>query len=331
MKRIFNSFNIDVYAKEIIEWSTTDELRAIFTPTPPPQWLCLGGGNNSLFCTDYQGTIIKSAGKNIELTSQNESSVELRIDAGLEWDELVEWACERGYWGIENLSLIPGHCGAAPIQNIGAYGVEIKDVITSVEILSIESLTLATISCQECEFGYRDSIFKRSLKGQVIITAINIKLSKLPQPNIAYRDVEAEISTLGEVNLKNIRRAICNIRERKLPSTEEVGSAGSFFKNPVVSRAKAEELKELYPDMPLYPVANREEMSKLAAGWLIDKAGFKGYREGRVGVHDKQALIIINIGGASGGEVMALAQKIEREVAVKFGVTIEMEVNVIGL
>ncbi len=331
MKQIFNSFNIDVFAKEIIEWSTTDELRAIFSPSPPPQWLCLGGGNNSLFCSDYQGSIIIGIGQNIEITAQDDSSVELKVDAGVEWDELVEWACERGYWGIENLSLIPGHCGAAPIQNIGAYGVEIKDVITNVDIFSPHDLSLSSLSGEECEFGYRDSIFKRSLKGKAIITAINIKLSKIAQPNIAYRDVEQHIKTLGDISLDNIRKAICNIRESKLPSTKEVGSAGSFFKNPVVSRAKAEELKELYPDMPLYPVADRDDMSKLAAGWLIDKAGFKGYREGRVGVHDKQALIIINIGGASGKEILALAQKIEREVAAKFGVTIEMEVNIIGL
>ncbi len=325
----YNSFSIDAYVNTFVTWESVDDLISIFSPTPPSQWICLGAGNNTLFCGDYSGTVINAVSKTITITKESFDSIELRVEAGLEWDELVEWACERGYWGIENLSLIPGHCGAAPIQNIGAYGVEVKDVLTSVEIFSTQKLSASTLSCEECEFGYRDSIFKRGLKGKAIITAINLKLSKIAKPIIGYKDVEAEIETLGEITLENIRKAICSIRERKLPSTKEIGNAGSFFKNPVVSSTKGEELKKEHPDIPLYPVSTERDRVKLAAGWLIEKSGFKGYREGRVGVHDRQALVLINIGGATGSDVIALAQKIQREVALRFGVEIEMEVNVI--
>ncbi|MFR9649948.1 MAG: UDP-N-acetylmuramate dehydrogenase [Rikenellaceae bacterium] len=324
-----NSFSIDVYAKKFVQWEDFGDLVNIFIDNPPSKWIALGGGNNTLFCGDYDGVILNGVCSNIAITSQDKRSVGIRVDAGVEWDDLVEWACQRGYWGVENLSLIPGHCGAAPIQNIGAYGVELKDVVKSVEMFHVENKTLSTVSVDECRFGYRDSIFKRELRGKVIITAIHLTLSKVPQPNLGYKDVEAEIALLGEVTLLNIRQAICNIRERKLPSTKEFGNAGSFFKNPVVELSKAEELKKMYPDIPLYPVPQDSGKVKLAAGWLIDKAGFKGYREGRVGVHDKQALVIINIGGATGEEILALARKIEREVASLFGVSIEMEVNIV--
>lgn len=329
-KLIPNSFAIECYSATFVKWYDVGDLVEIFSENPPHEWLCLGGGNNTLFCADYKGTLINGAGDNITIIDESELSVAIRVEAGREWDELVEWCCQRGYWGVENLSLIPGHCGAAPIQNIGAYGVEVKDVIDSVEVFSVDTLKLSTLKGEECSFGYRDSIFKRELKGRVIVTAITLTLSKIANPKLGYKDVEGEIEALGGgVTLQNIRRAICSIRERKLPSTKEVGSAGSFFKNPVVARSLAEELKTKYPDMPIYPAPDSDNGVKLAAGWLIDRAGFKGYRQGCVGVHDKQALVLINIGGATGHEVLELAHKIQHEVAMLFGVEIDMEVNVI--
>ena len=244
------------------------------------------------------------------------------------WDELVAWSVGRGLWGLENLSLIPSSVGAAPVQNIGAYGAEAGDTIVCVEYLSADDLSIVRLDAEACRFGYRDSIFKHELKGCAVITAVEFCLSKRERPNLGYGDVVNEVEALGGATLGNIREAICSIRRRKPPDTAVMGNAGSFFKNPVVDAARADALRREYPDMPTYPAAG-EGRVKLAAGWLIDRCGMKGYRDGRVGVHDRQALVLVNLGGATGAEVIELARTVRRRVFDKFGVEIDMEVNVI--
>ena len=251
----------------------------------------------------------------------------MRADAGVEWDDLVEWAVGRGLWGIENLSLIPGKAGAAPVQNIGAYGCEAKDAIRRVEMYCVETGAMLTLDAAHCGFGYRESVFKHDLKGRVIITAVEIALTHTPRPRLGYGDVEREVEARGGATLRNIREAICAIRRAKLPDPAVLGNAGSFFKNPVVGAAAAERLLAEYPDMPHYPAP--EGRVKLAAGWLIDRAGMKGSRKGAVGVHERQALVLVNHGGATGGEVIAFAHEVQEQVREKFGIEIDTEVNIL--
>ena len=287
----------------------------------------LAGGNNILFTEDYDGVLLTPAARQIALVSDDGDEVRLRVDAGVEWDDLVEWAVQRGLWGIENLSLIPGKAGAAPVQNIGAYGCEAKDAIRRVEMYCVETGTVLTLDAAHCGFGYRESVFKHDLKGRVIITAVEIALSHTPRPRLGYGDVEREVEARGGATLRNIREAICSIRRAKLPDPAVLGNAGSFFKNPVVEASVAENLLKAYPDMPHYPAPEGRE--KLAAGWLIDRTGMKGHRAGNVGVHERQALVIVNHGGATGGEVIAFARTVQTRVREKFGIEIDTEVNIL--
>lgn len=254
--------------------------------------------------------------------------VTVEADAGVEWDDLVEWAVQHELWGLENLSLIPGKVGAAPVQNIGAYGCEAKDAIRSVEMFCTETFNTLVLNREHCAFGYRDSVFKRSLRGRVIITSVRFALSRTPRPRLEYGDLAAAVEARGGITLRNIREAVCAIRRAKLPDPAVTGNAGSFFKNPVVGREEAERLSALYPDMPHYPAADPSQV-KLAAGWLIDRAGLKGHSEGRVGIHPRQALVIINLGGATGTEIVAFARKVQEQVKKRFGVEIEPEVNIL--
>ncbi len=324
-----NSFKIEQRAAKVIEFENHDDLISIFSNDPPSEWYVLSGGNNVLFTQDYAGVIITPKATSIEILSDNRVESKVRVAAGVEWDDFVEWTVENELWGAENLSLIPGKVGAAPVQNIGAYGVEAKDIICEVEMFCPSTLNTLRLQGEHCDFGYRDSIFKRSLQGKVIITSVTFTLSHLPAPKLGYGDVVSEVAARGGVTQRNIREAICDIRSRKLPDTSVTGNAGSFFKNPVVEASVADALKAKYPDMPLYGVKENPEKAKLAAGWLIDKAGFKGYSEGRVGVHPNQALVLINLGGATGAEVMALAYKIVAKVKDMFGVEISPEVNIL--
>ncbi|MFI3259497.1 MAG: UDP-N-acetylmuramate dehydrogenase [Rikenellaceae bacterium] len=327
-----NSFHVDVAARELIEYSSTEDLISIFSGdgmAPPASWLLLSGGNNILFTKDVERVILTPTADQITILSEDERSVKVRVEAAAEWDDVVEWAVSRELWGIENLSLIPGKAGAAPIQNIGAYGVEVCDVIQEVEYFDPRTLKTERIKGTECQFGYRDSIFKRELKGVVIVTAIIIELSKVATPKLNYADVTARVEGRGGATLRNIRDVICEIREEKLPDPAKLGNAGSFFKNPVVSIEKLEYLQKIYPTMPNYEVKEDETKRKLAAGWLIDQVGMKGYREGAVGVHTKQALVLVNYGGGSGAEVVALARKIQGVVKERFDVEIDCEVNII--
>ena len=322
-----NSFGVDQRASRLVEFETAEDLRTFFAAGIPGRWTVLAGGNNILFTEDYDGVLLPPVARQIALLSDDGDEVRLRVDAGVEWDDLVEWAVQRGLWGIENLSLIPGKAGAAPVQNIGAYGCEAKDAIRRVEMYCVETGTVLTLDAAHCGFGYRESVFKHDLKGRVIITAVEIALSHTPRPRLGYGDVEREVEARGGATLRNIREAICSIRRAKLPDPAVLGNAGSFFKNPVVEASVAENLLKAYPEMPHYPAP--EGRVKLAAGWLIDRAGMKGHRAGNVGVHERQALVIVNHGGATGGEVIAFARTVQARVREKFGIEIDTEVNIL--
>lgn len=323
-----NSFAVGATAQRLLEFDTIESLHEIFTDglLAHEQWNILSGGNNVLITKDYEGTLIHPIAQQITETSRTTTNVCVRAEAGAEWDDLVAWCVERGLCGIENLSLIPGYVGAAPVQNIGAYGVEAKDVIESVEMYCVESGTILTMAAEHCCFGYRDSIFKQSLKGKVIITAVNFKLTLIPDIKMGYGDLRQAVEQLGEATIENVRRAVIAIRSSKLPDPKQLGNVGSFFKNPVVSNEIAERLKAQYPDMPLYGAPNGG--CKLAAGWLIDRAGWKGYRREAVGVHKSQALVLVNYGGATGTQILELAHDVRNAVETMFGVDIEMEVNI---
>ena len=323
-----NSFHVRQVAKRLVEFDHAEELPELFAKYGTEEWYVLSGGNNILFTKDIEALLITPCDQSIVVTAENDTVVRAQVGAGVEWDDLVAWSVERGLWGIENLSLIPGKAGAAPVQNIGAYGVEAKDAIRSVEMYFVEGNNFVTLAAEHCGFGYRESVFKHSLKGRVVITAIEIELSKEPNPRLGYGDVVREVEARGGATLANIRDAICSIRRSKLPDTAVLGNAGSFFKNPIVEREVAERLLAEFPEMPSYPAAEEGKV-KLAAGWLIDKAGMKGYKEGNVGVHERQALVLVNLGGATGGEVIAFAEKVVEKVHERFGIEISPEVNVL--
>lgn len=323
-----NSFGVRQRADRLLEFDDAADLPALFDSVGDGEWFVLSGGNNILFTRDYRGTLVTPAGRRIEVAADDGRTVEVRAEAGVEWDDLVQWAVDRGLWGIENLSLIPGRAGAAPVQNIGAYGAEAKDAIRSVECFHVPTRKTMILSAGHCGFGYRDSVFKRSLRGKVVITAITLALSRNARPSLGYGDLAHEVEALGGPTLRNIREAVCRIRRSKLPDPAVLGNAGSFFKNPVVDRAEAERLRALHPDMPLYPAAEPGR-AKLAAGWLIDRAGMKGFADGPAGVHDRQALVLVNRGGATGADIIALARRVQAAVRERFGVEIDTEVNIL--
>lgn len=322
-----NSFGVEQRAARLVEFETADDLRELFRGGISEPWYVLSGGNNILFTRDYDGVLITPVGRQITLLLDDGESVLVRAEAGVEWDDLVEWAVERELWGIENLSLIPGKAGAAPVQNIGAYGCEAKDAIERVEMFCVETGTMLTLDGRHCGFAYRESVFKHELRGRVIITSVVFRLHRTPRPKLGYGDVEREVEARGGVSLRNIREAISAIRRAKLPDPKQTGNAGSFFKNPVVEAPIAERLLVQWPDMPHYPAP--EGRVKLAAGWLIDRAGWKGRSEGHVGVHERQALVLVNRGGATGSEVLAFARKVQQAVCERFGVEIDTEVNIL--
>ena len=325
-----NSFAVSIQTLRLVEFGPSDELIEYMASNAgllSEKWAVLGGGNNILFTCDYQGTLFHPATEEITVTGEDKDFVRVKVSAGHDWDGFVAWAVEHGLWGVENLSHIPSLTGAAPVQNIGAYGAEVKDVIDSVEIVHTDTLKATTIAGEHCVFGYRDSIFKNLLKGKAIITAVNFMLAKKPSPNTSYGALNEETERLGGKTLKNIRQAVINIRTDKLPDPKNIGNAGSFFKNPVVPAELAAKLKKEYPDIPQYPGAGHETV-KLAAGWLIEKAGWKGRREGNVGIYPKQALIVVNHGGATGNEIIGFSDKVRSSVFEMFGIDIEPEVNI---
>lgn len=323
-----NSFHVEEQAERLIEFDREEDLDLIFGKGRPERWYVLGGGNNILFTRRFEGTLIKPSATGITVIGEDTDTVTLRAEAATDWDRMVAWCVERGLWGAENLSLIPGTVGASPVQNIGAYGAEAAGIIYRVHLYDTLRREHATLEKADCRFAYRDSIFKHELRGRTVITAVELRLGKHPAPNLAYGDLKAQVEARGGASIANIRDAVCAIRRSKLPDPDTLGNAGSFFKNPVVDNATAERLREEDPACPVYPVS-AHGMCKLAAGWLIDRAGLKGFRMGRVGVHERQALVLVNFGGATGNEVIALARYVQDRVFDRFGVRIEPEVNIL--
>lgn len=323
-----NSFHVEEQAERLIEFDREEDLDLIFGKGRPERWYVLGGGNNILFTRRFEGTLIKPAATGITVIGEDTDTVTLRAEAATDWDRMVAWCVERGLWGAENLSLIPGTVGASPVQNIGAYGAEAAGIIYRVHLYDTLRREHVTLEKADCRFAYRDSIFKHEMRGRTVITAVELRLGKHPSPNLAYGDLKAQVEARGGASIANIRNAVCAIRRSKLPDPDTLGNAGSFFKNPVVDNATAERLREEDPACPVYPVS-AHGMCKLAAGWLIDRAGLKGFRMGRVGVHERQALVLVNFGGATGNEVIALARYVQDRVFDRFGVRIEPEVNIL--
>lgn len=324
-----NSFGVIEQADRLVEFETADDLKELFSEERPSKWYVLGAGNNTLFTQSYNGTLITPTCSARTTLNDDGEYVDVRVEAAHDWDEFVAWSVDNGLWGVENLSAIPSSVGAAPVQNIGAYGAEVKDAITAIDYFDTNKLEVVRLMSEECQFGYRESIFKHKLRGVAIILAVEFRLHRTPTPNLGYGDVIREVEARGGATLRNIREAICAIRASKLPDPKVLGNAGSFFKNPIVDKSVAEQLLQSYPDMPHYPVPNDANSVKLAAGWLIDKSGLKGYREGHVSVHNRQALVLVNHGGATGGEVLHFAEFVCSVVHNKFGVDICPEVNIL--
>jgi UDP-N-acetylmuramate dehydrogenase len=291
--------------------------------------LILGSGSNILFTGNFRGTILYPDFGGIKIEEQNKSdeNVIISAGAGVIWDKFAEWTVNKGFSGLENLSLIPGKVGATPIQNIGAYGAEIKDSIVKVNTISLEDGSLRIFSNNECKFSYRNSIFKNSEKGKYLVTRVYYRLTTRQLIDLSYGSLEEEVNKLGAKTLKNVRQAVINIRRSKLPDPEKIGNAGSFFKNPVVPNSVADNLKTEFLQMPVY--RDKPGYSKLASGWLIDQCGWRGRRIGDAGVHDKQALVLINYGKATGIEIFNLSEEIRNSVLEKFGIDLEREVEVI--
>lgn len=290
--------------------------------------MVLGGGSNILLTKDVKGTILKNEITGISIIEEDDRKAIVKVGGGVIWHDFVMWSIKQGLCGIENLSLIPGSVGAAPMQNIGAYGVELKSVFKALHALHIESKTLKIFNKEDCQFGYRHSIFKSTLKGQYIICDVTFELNKIHKFNTSYGAVEQELATMGEdVSLQSISQAIINIRQRKLPDPDKIGNSGSFFKNPTVPNSQFEILKRNYPNIVGY--SNGNDSTKVAAGWLIDQAGWKGFRKGDAGVHKHQALVLVNYGNAKGQEILALSKEIQASVFEKYGILLESEVNII--
>ena len=326
-----NTFGIDVKAKYFTSINTVNELIEIKKSEKfkDHELLILGGGSNILFTKDFNGLVILNNIKGKEIVDQNDDSIILKIGAGENWHELVMYCVDNGWGGIENLSLIPGNTGTAPMQNIGAYGVEIKETFVELEALEISSGKIVKFSNSECEFGYRESVFKNKMKNKYIILNITLELNKNPILNINYGDVKAILETkkIETPTIKDVSNAIISIRQRKLPDPKKIGNSGSFFKNPIIDINLLKLIEEKYPNVVSYKINENE--FKIAAGWMIEKAGWKGKKFNNFGVHENQALVLVNYGLANGKEIFNLSEKIILDIKEKFGITLEREVNII--
>ncbi len=327
--KFYNTFDVDVIAKNFVEINSKSALMQFLSNDDfsSVKKLFLGGGSNILFTKDFDGVVVKLNTSEIKIVSETDDIVYIRAEAGVEWDSLVEYSVNKGLNGIENLSYIPGTVGAAPIQNIGAYGVEVKDIIESVDVILLDDLEERTLINADCIFGYRNSIFKNELKNKFIITSVLFKLSKKGNLNFEYFPLKEFFSGKENITSQDVRSAVISIRKSKLPEPSKLGNAGSFFKNPIISKEKFDNLETKYNDLNGYPEANLRV--KISAGWLIEKCELKGKRIGNVGVHEKQALVIVNYGNATGDEIVEFSKMIERKVEEKFGVKIINEVNII--
>lgn len=322
----YNTFGIQAYAECFLE--ITDTLSLAKIATNYNKIKVIGGGSNVLLTQNIEGLVLYNATKGIAICKETEEHVWLKVASGEVWHHLVMYAVAKGWGGLENLALIPGTVGASPMQNIGAYGVEAKDVIESVTYFDWVSHQYHTLNNASCEFGYRDSIFKNSLKDKIFITEVTYKLNKHPKLNTSYGAIEDELNKMNITNttVADVAQAVINIRSSKLPNPKEIGNAGSFFKNPTISKPQYALLQQQYPSIPSYPVS--DSIVKVPAGWLIEQAGWKGYRTGDIGVHAKQALVLVNYANANGAEIWELSGRIVADIKHKFSIELEREVQV---
>lgn len=329
--KALNTFGIESFAKLFVKVNSVEQINELRDSTnfKNNHHLILGGGSNLLLTKNVDALVIKNELQGIEVINENDSSVFVKCAAGVIWHELVLWCINKNYGGIENLALIPGCTGASPMQNIGAYGVEIKDTVYELEAIELVTGNLKKFTKSDCEFGYRESVFKRQFKNQYIITSVTFQLSKQPTFQIEYGAIknELDLMNVSELNIKAIAQAVINIRSSKLPNPKEIGNAGSFFKNPEVSEMEFQRLKNEFSNIVAYPLENKKY--KLAAGWLIEQSGLKGYRKGDAGVHKLQALVLVNYGNATGNQIFDLSTHVLQTVKNKFGVELEREVNII--
>lgn len=328
--KAYNTFGIDANARFFIEIDSLDRLGKVLELDGYPEIFVLSGGSNMLITKDIDGLVLFINIKGIEMVTQDEETVTIKVMAGENWHQLVLWTLERGYGGLENLSLIPGNTGTAPIQNIGAYGVELTNSFVGCEALKIADRSLVSFNKEDCKFGYRDSFFKNEGKGKYIIVSVTLKLTKRShQLNTSYGAIEAELAKkqIDRPTIKDISNAVIAIRQSKLPDPSQLGNSGSFFKNPVLGPSEFNTFIKENPDAPFFQVS--PNAYKVPAGWLIEQCGFKGKRFGDAGVHKDQALVLVNYGNATGAEILALARNIIKQVKDKFFITIQPEVNII--
>ena len=330
--RGYNTFGIEAEARQFVEISSIDQYVSIrksgeYAHLPH---LFLGGGSNVLLTKAQEALVVKISIPGISVLKEDTDFVWLKGGAGVVWDEFVQYAVNQGWSGLENLSLIPGTVGAAPMQNIGAYGAEIKDTFESLEALNLQTLELEVFDAKACAFGYRESFFKRAGKGQYLISSVTFKLLKKPLVKTSYGAIQEVLAAKGiaQPSIREVADAVIEIRKSKLPDPKEIGNSGSFFKNPTVSASEASRLMAEFPGIPNYPVEGSTDV-KFPAGWFIEKAGWKGFRIGDAGVHAKQALVLVNYGEATGGEILALSEEIKQSIKDTFGVSLETEVNIL--
>lgn len=337
----YNTFAINAYAKSLASFNSVENLGELIRSqqqiinNQQNSLLILGGGSNILFTSNFDGLILKNEIRGIKIVKEDEHHIYIQAGAGENWHQFVLFCIEHNLAGVENLSLIPGNVGASPMQNIGAYGVEIKDVFHSLEAYHIKDKRLVTFTLNDCEFGYRESVFKKKFKNEFVITSVTYRLNRIPDYHISYGAISQELEKMGvkDLSIRAISQAVINIRSSKLPDPKLIGNAGSFFKNPEISSHQFHELKRMFPDIVGYDLPNGNV--KLAAGWLIEQCGpsagisWKGYRKGDAGCHEKQALVLINYGNATGTEIYDLSEEILQSVKAKFGVVLEREVNIV--
>lgn len=325
-----NTFGIDAKCTDFISYQTIEQLKLIIPSLEGKRWLQVGGGSNLLFVHDFDGVVLHSEIKDVEIIKCSEENVWLRVGAGSVWDDFVAYCVEHGYYGLENLSLIPGEVGASAVQNIGAYGVEVGQFIDAVETVEVATGNVCLFKAEECCYAYRSSVFKHEMKGRYIVTHVIYRLSLSFTPDLSYgaisRALQAKGIKLEDVTAQVLRNVIIDVRRSKLPEPTEIGSAGSFFMNPIVDQCKFQSLLQQYPNMPHYIV---EGGVKIPAGWMIEQCGWKGKRVGKVGVYSKQALVLVNYGGAKGEDIAQLSNAVIADVERKFGITLHPEVNFI--
>lgn len=327
--RRYNTFNIECIAKQFSVLNALEDYTSLVNSGElnNKKVLILGGGSNVLFTDDFDGLVVHPQFKGVEVLEEDKDTIKVRVGAGEVWEDFVEQAVSNGWFGIENLALIPGLVGAAPMQNIGAYGTELKDIFDHLRAIHFKTGELTTFSKEDCGFAYRTSVFKTSLQGQYLIYDVSLNLKKVPSVNLSYKVLNDYFKHKNNLTPKDIFEAVVDIRNSKLPDPKKIGNAGSFFKNPIISKTDYEFLKAEYPDIVAYP--QEDDSVKIAAGWMIEQAGYKGMRKGKVGVHHAQALVLVNYGGANGQDIFDFSKRIAELTKKMFGIVLEPEVNII--